>query len=76
MHKSDDSDAKKPDKQDEEIRLLFSLSASEIENYKQRQWKVTNYVALIYVSAFVALEQIGGKNAKAYRVVPGCPGSA
>ncbi len=44
--------------QDEELRMLYQMSAGEIDSFKQRQWQITNYAALIYAALFVALQNI------------------
>lgn len=34
----------------EELRLLYSVTITDIANFKQQQWKVTNYGLLLYAA--------------------------
>ena len=40
----------------ENLRLLYSVSVSDIQNFKEQQWKVTNYVLLLF-AAIISLSQ-------------------
>ena len=37
---------------EEDARLLYSVSVNDIHNFKEQQWKVTNYVLLILTAIF------------------------
>lgn len=47
------------EREHDELRLLYSMSVSDIANFKQQQWKVTNYGLLIY-AAIVSLPKFAG----------------
>jgi hypothetical protein len=34
----------------EDLRLLYSVSVSDIQHFKEQQWKVTNYVLLRFAA--------------------------
>ena len=36
----------------DELRLLYSVSVSDISGFKQQQWKITNYALLLYAAIF------------------------
>jgi hypothetical protein len=41
----------------EDLRLLYSVSVSDIQNFKGQQWKVTNYVLLLF-AAITSISQL------------------
>lgn len=48
------------ERQYDELRLLYSISVSDIALFKQQQWKVTNYGLLIY-AAIVSIAKFAGR---------------
>lgn len=48
------------DRKFEELRLLYSVTVSDLAGFKQQQWNVTNYGLLLY-AAIASVPQLIGK---------------
>ena len=57
IHKLGDNPERRQ-KRDEELRLLYSMSASEIAAFKQQQWQVTNYALLIFAAIYFVAQHL------------------
>jgi len=44
---------------DEELRLLYQVTVSDLASYKRQQWQVTNYGLLLY-AAIISIQKLLG----------------
>ena len=61
-----------PPHENEELRMLYTVSAGDITFFKQQQWTVTNYAVALYVGFVVIATQLLTKPASGWKVVVLC----